>query len=101
MKKDAQIELNYQVAKEKYASVGVDTDKALNQLQNISLSLHCWQTDDVTGFENAGGSLTGGIQATGNYPGKARTIAEVRQDIEKVKSLLGGDHRLSLHAILW
>ncbi len=99
MKKDAQIELNYQVAKEKYASVGVDTDKALNQLQNISLSLHCWQTDDVTGFENAGGSLTGGIQATGNYPGKARTIAEVRQDIEKVKSLLGGDHRLSLHAI--
>jgi len=99
MKKDAQIEANYQVAKEKYASVGVDTDKALNQLQNISLSLHCWQTDDVTGFENAGGSLTGGIQATGNYPGKARTIAEVRQDIEKVKSLLGGDHRLSLHAI--
>lgn len=99
MKKDAQIELNYQVAKEKYASVGVDADKALDQLQNISLSLHCWQTDDVTGFENAGGSLTGGIQATGNYPGKARTIAEVRQDIEKVKSLLGGDHRLSLHAI--
>jgi L-rhamnose isomerase len=99
MKKDAQIELNYQVAKERYASVGVDTDKALAQLQQISLSLHCWQTDDVTGFENAGGSLTGGIQATGNYPGKARTIAEVRQDIEKVKSLLGGDHRLSLHAI--
>jgi L-rhamnose isomerase len=99
MKNDVQIGLNYQVAKERYAALGVDADKALEQLQNISLSLHCWQTDDVTGFENSGGSLSGGIQATGNYPGKARNIEEVRKDVEKVKTLLGGDHRLSLHAI--
>ncbi len=99
MKKDVQIEINYQTAKERYAALGVDAESALAQLQNISLSLHCWQTDDVTGFENSGGSLSEGIQATGNYPGKARTIDEVRQDIEKVKSLLGGNHRLSLHAI--
>lgn len=99
MKKDAQIEQGYQVTKERYAAVGVDTDKALAQLQNISISLHCWQTDDVSGFENTGGSLTGGIQATGNYPGKARNIEEVRKDVEKVISLLGGNHRLSLHAI--
>ena len=62
-------------------------------------SLHCWQTDDVTGFENPDGQLSGGIQATGNYPGKARNIEEVRKDIEKVKSLLPGNHRLNIHAI--
>lgn len=77
----------------------MDTDAALAALQRISLSLHCWQTDDVTGFENPDGQLTGGIQATGNYPGKARNIDEVRADIEKAKSLIPGRHRLSLHAI--
>lgn len=92
-------EQKYAQAKERYAEIGVDTDKALEQLQNIAISLHCWQTDDVTGFENPDGQLSGGIQATGNYPGKARTIEQVRQDIEKVTTLLAGKHRLSLHAI--
>lgn len=89
----------YEAAKERYAQLGVDTDKAIEALGNVSLSLHCWQTDDVTGFENPDGQLSGGIQATGNYPGKARNIGEVRQDIEKVKTLVPGNHRLSLHAI--
>ena len=97
--KEAQIIKAYEAAKERYAQIGVDTDEALKKLQNISLSLHCWQTDDVTGFENPDGQLSGGIQATGNYPGKARNIDEVRQDIEKVKTLIPGSHRLSLHAI--
>lgn len=89
----------YLAAKERYAELGVDTDRAIEALGKISLSLHCWQTDDVSGFENPDGQLSGGIQATGNYPGKARNIDEVRQDIEKVKSLVPGNHRLSLHAI--
>ena len=94
-----QINERYKVAKERYAETGVDTEAALDALQGISLSLHCWQTDDVTGFENPDGQLTGGIQATGNYPGKARNIEQVRQDIEKATSLIPGHHRLSLHAI--
>ena len=89
----------YEAAKARYAELGVDTDAALEKIQHISLSLHCWQSDDVTGFENQGGQLTGGIQATGNYPGKARNIEELRQDIEEVNTLLPGHHRLSLHAI--
>ncbi len=96
---EEQIIRNYEIAREQYAEAGVDTDAALQKLQNIALSLHCWQTDDVTGFENLGGSLTGGIQATGNYPGKARNIDEVRADIEEVNTLIPGHHRLSLHAI--
>ena len=71
----------------------------MEQLGKLSLSLHCWQADDVTGFENQGGSLTGGIQVTGNYPGRARTIEELRQDILKAKSFIPGNHRLSLHEI--
>lgn len=97
--KQEQIIKAYETAKERYAEIGVDTDAALAALQNISLSLHCWQADDVTGFENPDGQLTGGIQATGNYPGKARNIDELRADIEKVKSFIPGNHRLSLHAI--
>ena len=97
--KQEQIIKAYETAKARYAEIGVDTDAALAALQNISLSLHCWQADDVTGFENPDGQLTGGIQATGNYPGKARNIDELRADIEKVKSLIPGNHRLSLHAI--
>ena len=85
MKQD-QIIKAYEAAKARYAETGVDTDAALAALQRISLSLHCWQTDDVTGFENPDGQLTGGIQATGNYPGKARNIDEVRADIEKAIS---------------
>ncbi len=96
MKKEL-IEKAYEIAKERYAAIGVDTDAAMEKLQNIQLSLHCWQADDVSGFEDAG-VLTGGIQATGNYPGKARSIEELQADIEKVVSLLPGNHRLSLHA---
>lgn len=93
------IQKKYEMARERYAALGVDVDKAVEALQNISLSLHCWQTDDVTGFECSESALTGGIQTTGNYPGKARNIDEVRADIEKVKTLVPGNHRLSLHAI--
>jgi len=95
-----QFEKDYSTARDRYAEIGVDTDAALKQLQTISLSLHCWQADDVGGFERAGATLEGGgIQATGNYPGKARTIDEMRKDLEFVYSLLPGKHRLSLHAI--
>ncbi len=94
------IEKAYAIAKERYAAVGVDTDAAIEKLRNIPISLHCWQADDVTGFENRGGSLSGGIQATGNYPGKARNVEELRADILKAKSYIpGGRHRLNLHEI--
>lgn len=96
--KEQLIDNAYSIAKERYASIGVDTDKAMDILQNISLSMHCWQADDVTGFESAG-ALTGGIQATGNYPGKARNMEEVRMDILKAMSFIPGRHRLSLHEI--
>lgn len=97
MKKQT-IEQAYAMAKERYADLGVDTDAAMAKLQKISLSLHCWQADDVTGFENPDAQLSGGIQATGNYPGKARNIEELRQDILTATSLIPGRHRLSLHA---
>jgi len=97
--KESAIIAAYEAAKERYAEHGVDAEKALSLLKKISFSLHCWQTDDVSGFENQGGSLSGGIQVTGNYPGRARNIEELRADILKVKSLIGGTHRLSLHEI--
>ncbi|WP_080904442.1 L-rhamnose isomerase [Parabacteroides sp. Marseille-P3160] len=99
MKKENQLKQAYEIAKERYAELGVDVDSAIENMKKISLSLHCWQTDDVVGFENQGGPLTGGIQVTGNYPGRARNIDEVRTDIEKVTSLIAGKHRLSLHEI--
>lgn len=89
----------YEIAKERYASIGIDTEQVLNQLQNFHLSLHCWQADDVSGFEVQAGELSGGIQATGNYPGKARNIDELRADILKAASLIPGRHRLNLHEI--
>lgn len=89
----------YEVAKERYAEIGVDTEKVLKQLQDFHLSLHCWQADDVAGFEVQAGSLSGGIQSTGNYPGKARNIDELRADILESKSLIPGNHRLNLHEI--
>lgn len=89
----------YQVAKERYAELGIDTEKVLDVLQNFHLSMHCWQADDVSGFEVQGGDLSGGIQSTGNYPGKARNIDELRSDILKAKSLIPGTHRLNLHEI--
>ncbi len=92
------IEKAYEVARERYAAYGIDTEAVLDVLQRVPLSLHCWQADDVTGFESAG-ELTGGIQATGNYPGKARNIEELRQDILKAASLIPGKHRLNIHEI--
>ncbi|MCD7710025.1 MAG: L-rhamnose isomerase [Porphyromonadaceae bacterium] len=89
----------YEIAKERYAAIGVDTDAVLNALQKVQLSLHCWQADDVTGFEVQAGALSGGIQATGNYPGKARNIEELRADILKAASFIPGKHRLNLHEI--
>ena len=89
----------YEVAKARYAEIGVDTEKVLKQLQDFHLSLHCWQADDVAGFEVQAGSLSGGIQSTGNYPGKARNIDELRADILEAKSLIPGNHRLNLHEI--
>ncbi len=96
---DAQIQAAYRMAQERYALLGVDTDQALATLSNVALSLHCWQGDDVGGFESAGGELTGGIAATGNYLGKARTPAELRRDLDKTYSLIPGQHRLNLHAM--
>ena len=96
---DQQIASAYNLAKERYATFGVDTDNALETLQSIAISLHCWQGDDVVGFENPERSLSGGIMATGNYPGKARTPDELRQDLDLGFSLIPGTHRLNLHAI--
>jgi len=92
------IEKAYAIAKERYAAIGVDTDKAIETLERVPISLHCWQTDDVVGFER-NEALSGGIQTTGNYPGRARNIEEVRNDVAFAKSLLAGNHRLNLHEI--
>lgn len=99
MSNDKTIEKAYEIAKEQYAAIGVNTNKALEQLKTIPISMHCWQGDDVGGFEHVGGTeLSGGIQVTGNYPGKATTIDQLRADIEKALSLIPGTHRLNLHA---
>jgi len=92
------VERSYQLAKERYAALGVDADTALKTLARIPISIHCWQGDDVGGFENAGAQLGGGLVATGNYPGKARTPDELRVDFEKAISLVPGRHRFNLHA---
>jgi L-rhamnose isomerase len=98
--KKANIEKSYQLAKEQYAVMGVDTDKVLSEMESIIISLHCWQTDDVGGFEKPGSVLGGGgIQATGNFQGKAKNIEQMRSDLDKVMSLLPGKQRLNLHAI--
>lgn len=89
---------SFSLAKERYAQVGVDVNNALKKLAQIPISLHCWQGDDVGGFENFGGTLGGGLVATGNYPGKAHTPDELRRDLEKTYSLIPGKHRLNLHA---
>lgn len=96
--KPKNIEKAYELAKARYAELGVDTDKALQQLGRIPISIHCWQGDDVGGFENAGQALGAGLAVTGNYPGKARTPAELRGDFEKALSLIPGRHRFNLHA---
>lgn len=88
---------SYSLAKEKYASVGIDTDRVIDELMNVDVSMHCWQGDDVRGFD-FDGELSGGIQTTGNYPGRARTPDELMADIDKVLELDGGKHKLNLHA---
>src|SRR5678815_4822946 len=87
------------LARERYAALGVNVDAALKALAKIPISLHCWQGDDVGGFENVGGVLGGGLVATGNHPGKARTPDELRMDLEKALSLIPGKHRVNLHAM--
>lgn len=95
---EQKIKQAYDLAVERYAAIGIDVEEVLTKLQQVQLSLHCWQADDVSGFES-GGELTGGIQATGNYPGKARNIDELRADVLKAASMIPGNHRLNLHEI--
>ena len=96
--KEEQIKQAYAEAKARYAEFGIDTDKVIETLEKTPISLHCWQADDVVGFER-GEAASGGIQSTGNYPGRARNIDELRADIVKVKSMLAGTYRLNLHEI--
>ena len=94
----SQVDKSYELAKEQYAAFGVNTDAVLKKLATVAISLHCWQGDDVGGFENKGDAIGGGLAVTGNYPGKARTPDELRADVEKAFSLIPGKHRLNLHA---
>jgi len=99
MSKPASVEKAYELARERYAEIGVNTDQAMAALRKIPISLHCWQGDDVGGFESSAGLTDGGIQATGNYPGKARTADELRADLDVAYSMIPGRHRLNLHSI--
>ncbi|PJG84680.1 L-rhamnose isomerase [Conservatibacter flavescens] len=92
------IQQSYELAKQQFADIGVDTEKAMQLLDSLPVSIHCWQGDDVAGFEKQSGALTGGIQATGNYPGKARAPQELRADLDLASSLIPGAKRLNLHA---
>ena len=93
------IEQAFALAKQRFADIGVDVEAALVQLDQMPVSMHCWQGDDVRGFENPQGALTGGIQATGNYPGRARNVEELRSDLDQAMVLIPGPKRLNLHAI--
>jgi L-rhamnose isomerase len=96
--KTAQVEQAFRIAAERYAEIGVDVERALTQLAAIPLSLHCWQGDDVAGFEGTGEAIGGGLAVTGTYPGRARTPDELRADLERALTLIPGRHRLNLHA---
>ena len=89
----------FALATERYATLGVDVGAALAQLKKIPISLHCWQGDDIRGFESPDVEVGGGLAVTGNYPGRARTVDELRQDVDETLSLIPGQHRFSLHAI--
>ena len=93
------IDQAYQLAVERYASIGVNVERAINILKSISISMHCWQGDDVVGFEGGGAELGGGLAVTGNYPSRARNATELRSDLEMAYSLIPGQHRLNLHAL--
>lgn len=95
----ASVEAAYLLARDHFAALGVDTEAALARLDRIAISLHCWQGDDVRGFENPQGALTGGIQTSGNYPGRARNADELRADLEMAMAQIPGVQRLNLHAI--
>lgn len=99
LNKSERIEKSYGIAREIYGELGVDTDKALDKLDTIPISIHCWQGDDVKGFENPEGVLTGGIQSTGNYPGAAKTPEQLRNDLNKAFTMIPGKKRVNLHAI--
>src|SRR5262245_66226271 len=92
------VERIFALAKERYAELGVDVDRALERLARIPISLHCWQGDDVAGFEGTGEAIGGGLAVTGTYPGRARTPDELRSDLDRALSLIPGTHRLNLHA---
>lgn len=96
---ETKIQEAYAIAQQRYAETGVDTEQVLEQLDRVPISIQCWQGDDVLGFENAEASLTGGIQTTGNYPGRARSAKELRSDLEVALSLIPGAKRVNLHAI--
>src|SRR3954462_2843898 len=95
---DRQVQAAYDLAKQQYADLGVDTDAVQKVLATVPISIHCWQGDDVGGFESAATEIGGGLAATGNYPGKARTADELRRDAAKALSLIPGTHRFNLHA---
>jgi L-rhamnose isomerase len=95
----SRVEEGYTIASERYAEYGIDTEAVLSRLDTVPISIQCWQGDDVLGFESPDASLTGGIQATGNYPGRARTVGELRRDLELALSLIPGASRVNLHAI--
>src|SRR5674536_277370 len=93
------IKEKYDIAKKDYEKWGLDVDKILEELSKVKISVHCWQGDDIAGFEVNRNELSGGIAATGNYPGKARNAQELRKDLEKALSLIPGKHKINLHAI--
>ena len=95
---DSSLETSYELARQRYAELGVDTEQAIQRLADISVSVHCWQGDDVRGFEPDSGDIGGGLAVTGSYPGRARTASELRSDIEQAWSLIPGRHRFNLHA---
>ncbi|MEP4684243.1 MAG: L-rhamnose isomerase, partial [Rhodopirellula bahusiensis] len=99
MNRAGNIEKAFELAREEYQAIGVDVDSALQRMRDVEISVHCWQGDDVKGFEGDDGALGNGLAVTGNFPGRARTIDELQSDLELAYSLIPGNHRLNLHAL--